>query len=525
MPAREVKRARKGAAIRRPRKGTETKRAPAPARARQRPAVRRKAMPARKAASARAAAGVAQVLGELAQPVGLVGYGVEGRETLRFLRAHGVAELAVFDRALTPEAAAAAPELAGLPVHGAGDWRAALAACGTAVRSPGVRPDHPALEAALLAGTRITSATALFLAACPGPVAGVTGTLGKGTTVSLIEAALRASGLDAHAGGNIGLSPLAFLDDLTPDSRTVLELSSFQLMHLAGRRPEVAVVLRTSSEHLDWHRDVHEYRAAKRGLILPPPHPQAEAQTVIYCADSAGSCAVVGARLPGALAVSRRGPVSEGIGVADGRVFRYRGRSAERLAALERLALPGAFNLENAAAAWLAAEALGADPARAAAAIAAFAGLPHRLEAVGSVAGVRCYNDSYATRPDATLGALEAFGPAPLALIAGGSEKHADFAPLAEALCRQPTLRRLVLIGSTAPRIAAEVAAAAARLQRPAPPVAHAESLEAAFAAAQAALPAGGVLLFSPACASFDMFPNYKVRGERFAALVRAAQD
>jgi UDP-N-acetylmuramoylalanine--D-glutamate ligase len=479
----------------------------------------------------------AELVAGLEPPIALLGYGVEGRETLRFLRAHGVSDLVVFDRAFTAESIAAEPALADLPAHGLSvddgegrAWGAALAACGTVVRSPGLRPDHPALETARAAGARITSATALFLAACPGPVAGVTGTLGKGTTVSLIEAALRAAGVACHAAGNIGLNPLAFLDALTPEDVTVLELSSFQLMGLQGRKPEVAVVLRTSSEHLDWHRDVREYRAAKRGLLADGPDgaagsPAEAQQQVIYCADSAGACEVVGARLPQALAVSRRGPVTDGIGVADGHVLRYRDGRGEPLPALERLALPGPFNLENAAAAFLAAEALGAAGAAAGTAIAAFRGLPHRLEAVGAVGGVRCYNDSYATRPDATLGALSAFPDAPLALIAGGSEKHADFAALAEAICRHPTLCRLVLIGSTAPRIADEVQRAAPRLgaDAKAPPIVRAESLEAAFAAAREALPGGGVLLFSPACASFDMFPNYKVRGERFKALVAAA--
>jgi UDP-N-acetylmuramoylalanine--D-glutamate ligase len=498
-------------------------------------------MPARPGS---AALPVPELLATLEPPVALVGYGVEGRASLRFLRAHGVHDLAVFDRLLTRERAAQEPELANLPVHGEGDWAAALAACGTVLRSPGVRPDHPALESARAAGARITSATELFLAACPGPVAGVTGTLGKGTTVSLAEAALRAMGLPCQVGGNIGRNPLEFLPELTPQTATVLELSSFQLMGLRGRKPEVAVVLRTTAEHLDWHRDVAEYRAAKRGL-LADVHAAGPVQRVIYCADSAGSCEVVGAALPAALAVSLRGPVADGIGRAEGHVLHYQAGRPQPLPALERLTLPGAFNLENAAAAYLAAETLAEGLGRATAArmdaaaraIAAFPGLPHRLEPVGTVGtlsiasaagagdaggGVRCYNDSYATRPDATLGALSAFEDAPLALIAGGSEKHADFAPLAAALCRHPTLARLVLIGTTAPRIAAEVEAAARLLGRPAPPIARAESLEAAFAAAREALPAGGVLLFSPACASFDMFPNYKVRGERFRALVSA---
>ena len=470
----------------------------------------------------------------LATPIGLVGFGVEGRETLRFLRAQGAEELRVFDRALDAQAAAALEEefpgtdffadfseessaQAGGGDAGQSAWEP-LAACGTVFRSPGVRPGHGGLAAAREAGAEITSATALFLALCPGRVAGVTGTVGKGTTVSLIGEALRASGIPCRLGGNIGLNPLAFLAEMGAEEVAVLELSSFQLMDLQGRRPEVAVVLRTSSEHLDWHTDAAEYRRAKSG-ILDADNP---AQVVICCADSAGSREIAAGRGPGALEVSLVGPVTDGIGAEGNRLLRYRAGRAKPLPGLEEIRLPGRFNLENAAAAWLAAEALGADGERGLAAIAAFPGLPHRLEKVGRVGEVNCYNDSYATRPDATLGALSVF-EAPLAVILGGSEKFADFSALCEALCRHPSLRRALLIGSTAERLEQELRAAAERLGTAPPPVQRAESLEAAFDGGLEALPAGGVLLFSPGCASFDMFPNYKVRGERFRALVEAA--
>ncbi|MCH9044775.1 MAG: UDP-N-acetylmuramoyl-L-alanine--D-glutamate ligase [SAR324 cluster bacterium] len=454
----------------------------------------------------------------LARPVALVGFGVEGRDTLSFLLRHGVSDLAVYDRAWGADDHPRDAAFDGVRFHGDGDWGPQLARSGTVVRSPGVRPDHPALHAARQAGARITSATALFLQACPGPVVGVTGTLGKGTTVSLIEAALIRAGVPCRSGGNIGLNPLSFVDGLTPRQVTVLELSSFQLMDLQGRKPEVAVVLRTSSEHLDWHRGEAEYLMAKRGLLAP----RGVKQQVIYCADSDGSRELVQGHLEAALAVSRLGPVRDGIGVEGGRVLRYRRGRGAPLTQLEQLALPGHFNLENAAAAFLATEALGAADGASLAAIAAFRGLPHRLEPVGTVRGVVCYNDSYATRPEATQGAISAFDQA-LALILGGSEKHADFAPLAEALCLHPSLRSIVLIGATALRLERELAAAAARLGCRRPATNHADSLPAAFAAALEGVAGGGVLLFSPACASFDMFPNYRVRGERFKALVEQA--
>jgi len=324
---------------------------------------------------------------------------------------------------------------------------------------------------------------------------------------------------------------------LTPRHVTVLELSSFQLMGLAGPKPGIAVILRTTSEHLDWHLDVSEYRQAKGGLLAAPGDPLPLSreqlsreqlssgqpdhdgrQQVVFCADSEGAREIVTGHEGGALSFSRVFPLRDGIGVVGGQAFRYRAGASTALPGLTSLALPGGFNQENAAAAFLVAEHLGAKPEAALAAIAEFAGLPHRLERVGQVGEVVCYNDSYATRPEATMGALSAF-PGPLALIVGGSEKNADFAPLAEIICRHEGLRRVVLIGATGPRIGTEIKNAEIRLERDAPPLVMAGTLAEAFAAGLSALPESGVLLFSPACASFDMFPNYKVRGEQFKAL------
>jgi len=487
----------------------------------------------------------------LPTPIGIAGCGVEGLATLGYLRRHGVTVLRVFDRTLAAQRErgdALPPELGDVPLFGAAEWAIELPRCRTVFRSPGVRPDHPALAAAREQGALITSATDWFLRHGPGTVVGVTGTVGKGTTATLIHEALRAAGVPSRLAGNIGLNPLAFLDEVGAGETVVLELSSFQLMDLGPVKPAVAVVLRTSEDHLDWHPTVEEYYRAKAGLIAPSGQLSAgggsggRRQTVIYCADAPGSRAVVayglghgvehglGPGAPGGLAVSRAGPVADGIGVRAGQVWRFGGDREQRLEPLERLALPGGFNLENAAAAFLAAEALGAAPAPALAALAAFRGLPHRLERVGTVPsgsgparpGIACYNDSYATRPDATLAAISAFD-APLALILGGSEKHADFRALAEGICRHPSLRAVLLIGATAERLRGEIAAAANRTGRRAPPCSPHPGLPEAFAAGLAAVAAGGVLLLSPACASFGLFPNYKVRGERFTALVRAA--
>jgi UDP-N-acetylmuramoylalanine--D-glutamate ligase len=467
---------------------------------------------------------VAERLAALARPIGLLGFGEEGRATLAFLRGHGVEAIHLFDRAEGAVRGVDSALLAGVTPHVGPGYLDGLAACGTIFRSPGVRPDLTELEAARRRGTRVTSAVRLFLSACPGPVVGVTGTLGKGTTVALIGEALRVAGTPHRLGGNLGTNPLAFLDELTPAEVAVLELSSFQLMDLDDQWPEVAVILRTTSEHLDWHRDTGEYRRAKRGLLAPPGSPQ----RLILCADAEGSREVAGERAAEAWEYSLTDGVREGIGLAEGAVARMGATGMRPLPMLERLGLPGAFNRENAAAALLAAEALAVPAAVALPAIAAFPGLPHRLERVGEVGAVSCVNDSYATRPEATLGALAAHGERPLALILGGSDKQADFGPLLDALCRHPTLRCVLLIGDTAGRIASGLGAAARRLGVAAPPHARFAGLEPAFAAgleALAALPEGGVLLLSPACASFGLFVNYKERGERFRMLVGQARE
>ena len=183
---------------------------------------------------------------------------------------------------------------------------------------------------------------------------------------------------------------------------------------------------------------------------------------------------------------------------------------------MTQVRLPGVFNRENIAAALLAAWAVGVPEEVACSAAERFEGLPHRLQFVTARDGIRFYNDSYATRPDATLGALDTFKDAPLALILGGSEKHADFNELAEALAAHPSLRHIALIGATAQRLAAVISQKAPSLHLSR----HDEFYEAIVTATRS-LSKKGVVLLSPACASFGLFPNYKIRGERFIEIAK----
>jgi UDP-N-acetylmuramoylalanine--D-glutamate ligase len=439
----------------------------------------------------------------VAEPIAVLGVGVEGRSTIAYLLSHGARRIEALD----------AKVVDGLPPSvetrfGEGYDRD-LERFATVFRSPGVRPDHPPLAAARARGTRVTSALSLFLSRCPARVVGVTGTLGKGTASSLAAACLEGAGVRVHLGGNIGKNPLDFLDDARPEDVVVLEISSFQAMDLAAS-PEIAVILRTTSEHLDWHTDTAEYRAAKAGLVA---HQTAD-DTVIFNADSEGATGIATASRAARLAFSVAREVDTGVFVRGDRLVRSAGGREEVLPFdASRLRIAGRFNLENVAAGVAAALAAGARPEPVCRAAERFEGLPHRLERVIEAGGIAFYNDSYATRPDAAIAAVGAF-EAPLAIILGGSEKNADFGPLAAALAARPNVVRVALIGATAGRLAAALAAVGPTRF---PAVEH-ETMEDAMEASARALPGRGVVLLSPACASFGLFANYKVRGERFRA-------
>lgn len=437
------------------------------------------------------------------EPIGVLGIGVEGRATVDYLVSKGAKDITALDR---NEVEGLLPQVSGVfgPDHDKGLERFA-----TIFRSPGIRPDHPSLVTARRAGSRITSATSFFLEHCPAPVVGITGTLGKGTVAALTASLLEASGFNVHLGGNIGKSPLDFLNDVKPGDRVVLEVSSFQAMDL-NVSPHVGVVLKTTSEHLDWHADVREYRAAKSRLF----DRQTPNDTLIFNMDSEGAEQVARAGRGRRLAFSLRAPVENGIFLDGDRMVRCEeGRRAPLDIDLRKIRLPGRFNLENIAAAVTAAVEAGASLSRICPSVEIFEGLPHRLQYVTQSDRIRFFNDSYATRPEAALGAISAFEDTPLAVILGGSEKFADFSELARAMRRHPTIKYAALIGLTAPRLSD-----ALQKDGPCPfSIEIHDGLEPAVeAAAKAVSVQGGVVLMSPACASFGLFANYKARGECF---------
>jgi UDP-N-acetylmuramoylalanine--D-glutamate ligase len=348
------------------------------------------------------------------------------------------------------------------------------------VKSPGIPSEVPLVAAARARDIPVWSEVELGARLLSNPLLGVTGTNGKTTTSELLGEIFRAAGRPVAVAGNVG-RPLTGLDGaLSEDAWIVCELSSFQLEDVHELRPRVAVLLNVTPDHLDRHGDLESYRAAKLRIF--------ENQT------------------PDDVAVVPRGfPAVPGAG------RRVEFAAGDRLPAEPRI--PGEHNRENAAAAAAAARAAGIPDAAIAEALASFAGVPHRLELVREVDGVRWVNDSKATNPEAAERALGAYPPG-LRVILGGSRKGTPFGGLA-VRAREAGVSCAYLIGESADEIAEALAREGIRFR-------HSVDLERAVADAHADAERGEVVLLSPACASYDQFESFEERGERFRQLVEA---
>jgi UDP-N-acetylmuramoylalanine--D-glutamate ligase len=318
---------------------------------------------------------------------------------------------------------------------------------------------------------------------------------------------LRKQGFDAYLGGNIGLPPFEFLDKLNPQSKVVLELSSFQLMDLK-KSPHIAVMLMITSEHLDWHGSVEEYIDAKRNLVRG----QNEKDIAIVNRDYpvANECDT---HTNGKVfQISREQEViDEGCFVRNGKVIlRIKGQEIEIIDTKEIL-LPGKHNWENVCAATMAAYLAKVSAENIASILKTFKGLEHRLELIATINGVRYYDDSFSTTPETAIAAIQAFKE-PEILILGGSSKKSDFKELGEVIAKTKNIEAIIGIGVEWERIKAQISSS----DSPIPVIEGAKDMQAIVAAAHKLAAPGDVILLTPACASFDMFKNYKDRGEQF---------
>lgn len=372
----------------------------------------------------------------------------------------------------------------------------ALAGFDVVVKSPGISAYRAEILAARARGTVFTSGTALWFGEHPAArVIAVTGTKGKSTVSALVAHLLRSLGRRVALAGNIGL-PLLELDDPSqPPDWWVIELSSFQTREAAA--VEVGLINNLGEEHLDWHGDRERYAADKLALA-------GQALTLVVNAQDTGLCARTGDH-------ADRRLFGNGAGwqVRDGALW----RAGRRAFALADSPLPGAHNALNACAALAAVEASGEDAFAAAAAIASFQPLPHRLQRLGEVAGLDWVDDSIATTPQAVLEALASLHGRAVSVLVGGFDRGLDWHPFAAAVRADPP-HAIITMGAAGPRIRAVLAQAggAYRLE-------DCSGLEAAVDRARVLTPAGGVVLLSPGAPSFDLFHDYVERGRRFATL------
>jgi UDP-N-acetylmuramoyl-L-alanine---L-glutamate ligase len=368
-----------------------------------------------------------------------------------------------------------------------------------AVKSPGVKSE--------LLKIPYTTATNIFLVNAKAKVIGITGTKGKSTTSTLIYEMLKKQELNVYLGGNIGQSPLDFIDNLDEDSWTVLEMSSYQLSD-SKFSPHIAVVLMISSEHLDYHKTQEAYVAAKRNILKF----QTSQDFAVINKDYLASHESDVYTLAKIFQVSREREVGNGCFVKDEIAWFSRDEKKEKIIETNKIKLLGLHNLENVCSASCAAILAGASIKNIAQVLEEFGGLEHRLEFVGEKNGVTFYNDSLATIPEAAIEAMEAL-PDAETLIAGGHDRGLDYSILGQYL-NKGQIKTLILFPPSGVRIWEEVCKSTSEGNRP--EKFEVKTMEQAVRIAAAETTPGKIALLSPASASFGIFKDYKDRGDQF---------
>jgi UDP-N-acetylmuramoylalanine--D-glutamate ligase len=428
--------------------------------------------------------------------IAILGYDVEGRSSFEYFAAQGGHELAIRDR----NPSVRVPE--GVPAVLGEDYLDGLDKFDLLVRTAGLKPADILAKNPDVAD-KITTHINEFLKACPTPnVIGVTGTKGKGTTSTLIARMLEAAGKKVFLGGNIGVPVLEFLPQLARDSWVMLELSSFQLVDLK-QSPHIGVCLMVVPEHLDWHLDEQEYIESKAQLFK---YQSAEDIAVYMAGNKLSERVAAGGR-------GRKIPyfAEPGASVQDGAVV-IDGRAICRTGELKLL---GRHNWQNVCAAVTAVWQIAPEPEALRSVLTTFSGMEHRLQLVRELDGVSYYDDTFGTAPETAMVAIEAFDR-PVIVILGGRSKGVPFDELAKFVAGQSNVKRVIAIGETGPEIASLLRDNGFdRISDGGTDIVKIVGL-----ARELAEP-GDVVLLSTANASFDMFKNYKERGELFAKAVR----
>ena len=439
----------------------------------------------------------------------VVGLGKSGKSAALFLRALG-AQVTVSDSRSAEALAGEIPALldAGVMVETGGHGLLTFRRQDLIVVSPGVPYDTPELKQVRAFGLPIIGELELASRFLQGQIVAITGSNGKTTTTSLLGKIFTDAGGPTLVGGNIGTPVIDLIAESTPQTTSVLEVSSFQLETVVEFRPHIAVVLNITQDHLDRHGTFENYAAMKARITAQQT---AEDFFVLNAEDKPTQ--MLAARTKAQVFwFSGRRAIKQGAFVhGESIVFLPReGAKPEPVMPLAEIPLKGAHNVENVLAAVCAARLGGVSAESIRASVASFKAVEHRLEFVATVRGVAFYNDSKATNVDATKKALEAFAGG-VHLILGGKDKNSDYTELADLV--RARVKTVYTIGSAAEKIERHLAGVVK--------IVSAGTLDAAVRQAAQVAVAGDVVLLAPACASFDQFTSYEHRGRVFKKLVK----
>ncbi len=441
----------------------------------------------------------------------VVGLGKSGIAAARFLKARG-AQVTVSDirpAGLISELPALLD--AGIMVETGSHGLLTFRRQDLIVVSPGVPLNTPELSTVRALGIPIIGEFELGAQFLQGQVIAITGSNGKTTTTTLIGEIMKASGKPTLVGGNIGRPVVDIVAEATPETWSVLEVSSFQLETIQTFPPKIALVLNITPDHLDRHGSFEAYAAAKARVT----ENQTAEDFLILNAEDEPTKLVAAKTKAQIFWFSPRRQVKQGAFVHGESIFfrAKEGGEAEPIMPVAEIPLAGAHNVENVLAAVCAARLAGVDAHVIREAVAAFHAVEHRLEFVRELNGVRWFNDSKATNVDATAKAVEAF-PGSIYLILGGKDKDSDYSTLAPLL--RARVKAVITIGSAAEKIESHLAGVVK--------IETAGTMDRAVAWARQEAKSGDVVLLAPACSSFDQFENYEHRGRVFKQLVAALE-
>ncbi len=445
--------------------------------------------------------------------VAVLGIGISNIPLIKYLVNLKV-DVTAFDKNTEENLAEALGELKELPVKYClgSDYLSGLKGFDLIFRTPGMRPDLPELTEAVQHGAELTSEMEIFLKLCPAQVFAVTGSDGKTTTTTLIYKILSAEGYNCWLGGNIGTPLLSKIDQVKPEDKVILELSSFQLMTIK-QSPAVSVITNISPNHLDVHLSLQEYIEAKKNIFLF----QKTGNKLVLNYDNDITRAFAEEARGEAVYFSRTAQLQQGVVLKDGRITVKNHEQETELVDSNDIVIPGVHNIEN----YMAAAAATIEyvkPETIKRVATTFTGVEHRIELVRELKGIKFYNSSIDSSPSRTIAALSTFKNKVI-LIAGGKDKGIPYEALGQVIADK--VKCLLLIGATALRIEEAYNNYVHQTDIDSEvKIIHCDTYEEIVARAYSEAVPGDCIILSPASTSFDMFKNFEQRGNVFKELV-----